>query len=162
MCQANWLKMSVWVDDLNISGASVSGDLVEQIRDVIRKRGFKTHKIEFRMWTRPVIVTGVPIIRHRVMAPRPLHKRIQDGYALLRQNLSDTERAQGIDRLLSALGSHRYHVGSATDEGRKTSNRMEGLRQRRVKLKIRAVTLPDPEKITVLRTSSDPLSAPWD
>lgn len=142
VCQAHNLKMSLWVDDITISGTFVHGDLIEEIRSIIRKNGFQTHKIEFRSSSRPVVVTGVPIIGGRAMAPRSLHQRLEDGYARLRENLSDIEREQAIDRLLSALGTHRYHVGGATPEGRKTSNRMHALKQRRAKLNASVVTDP--------------------
>ncbi|MDR3510613.1 MAG: hypothetical protein P4L73_03190 [Caulobacteraceae bacterium] len=91
---------------------------------------------------RPVIVTGVPIQNGRVEAPRAVHQRIQDGYSELRRNLTDIARGQMMNRLLSALGTYRYHLGSATLEGRKTSNRMEALRRRRAKLNTSVVTLP--------------------
>jgi len=80
ICQANGLQMSLWVDDLTISGIFVRGALIEEIRGVIRRQGFQTHKIAFRNAHRPVIVTGVPIERKRVMAPRSLHGRVQDGF----------------------------------------------------------------------------------
>jgi hypothetical protein len=142
LCQANDLKMSLWVDDITISGTFVRGDLIEKVRSVIRKSGFETHKIEFRSSSRPVVVTGVPIIHGRAMAPRSLHQRLEDGYARLRENLTDIDREQAIDQLLSALGTHRYHVGRATPEGRKTSNRMNALKQRKFKLNSRVSTQP--------------------
>lgn len=161
LCQAEGLKMSVWVDDLNISGAFVRGDLVDKIRAIIRRRGFHTHKIKFRTASRPVIITGVPIEKRRVTAPRSLHQRVQNGYEELRGDLSDIARGQTIDRLLSALGTYRYHVGASTPEGRVASNRMHALRQRRRKLDMTLVTLP-----TVLSTSSEtdeasPSDTPW-
>lgn len=162
ICVAHGLKMSVWVDDLTISGLAVPGELIDTIRAVIRKRGFQTHKILFRLSARPVIITGVPVIKGRVMAPRSLHRRIQDGYAELRSELPDSERGQVIDRLLSSLGTHRYHVGSTTEEGRKTSNRMHALRQRRSKLSRIVITPRDPEAAAEAPPREGCQSAPWD
>lgn len=130
VCMSYGLKMSVWVDDFTISGTTIRGEIVEEIRSVIRAHGFDTHKIKFRHAARPVIVTGVPIQHRRVGGPRALHQRIQDGYGQLRGGLTGYAQEKAISQLLSALGTYRYHVGSATPAGRKTSDRMQGLRRR--------------------------------
>jgi RNA-directed DNA polymerase len=142
LCQARGLRMSLWVDDLTISGTFVTGELLEQVRTVIRRHGFQTHKIRFKTGSRTVDVTGVPIRRKRIDAPRTLHKRIQDGYAELRQPLSDAERVNVMDRLLSALGTYRYHLGPSSPEGRKAANRMHAVRQRRARLSPVFITMP--------------------
>lgn len=163
ICRSHRLKMSVWVDDLTISGAFVPGELVEQIRSVIRKRGFQTHKIKFRSSSRPVIVTGVPIEKRRVTAPRSLHQRVQSGYASLREDLADVARGQAIDRLLSALGTYRYHVGASTPEGRRSVDRMQALRRRRTKLDMSVVTLPAlPLAPVAPQEALNASNAPWD
>lgn len=163
VCQGEGLKMSLWVDDLTISGAFVRGELVEKIRSIIRKQGFQTHKIKFRSSSRPVIVTGVPIEKRRVRAPRALHGRVEEGYATLRQELTGVERGRAIDRLLSALGTYRYHVGGSSPEGRKAANRMQALRQRRAKLDMSIVTLPgiDPGCASI-QPESNSSDLPWE
>lgn len=161
ICQAHNLRMSVWVDDVTISGRFVRGELVEKIRAVIRKQGFQTHKIKFKSAGRPVIVTGVPIENRRVTSPLSLHRRVQDGYAKLREPLSDLERAQAIDRLLGALGTYRYHFGASTPEGRKAANRMHALRRRRSKLNISVVTLPAVPLPPIEMGDQTNSNAPW-
>ncbi len=164
ICQANGLTMSLWVDDLTISGSFVRGALIEDIRAVIRRRGFQTHKIKFRSASRPVIVTGVPIERKRVVAPRGLHQRLQDGYQALRASATDVERGIAIDRLMSALGTHRYHLGSATPEGRLTSNRMQALRVRRARLDMSITTGPIevPPAASAPGPGASATELPWD
>ena len=161
LCQSRGLKMSLWVDDLTISGAFIRGELIELIRAVIRKQGFQTHKIEFRTSSRPVVVTGVPIERGTVTAPRSLHRRLQDGYAALRAALSDVDRGQAIDRLLSALGTYRYHLGPSTLGGRQAANRMQALRERRKRLDMSFVTLPTAPPVGSEGRSSNS-NVPWD
>lgn len=142
VCKANGLEMSLWVDDLTISGQFVAGALIEEIRSIIRRRGFQTHKIKFRSASRPVVITGVPVEGRRVMAPRAVHARLQDGYRSLRESHSSLERGAAIDRLMSALGTYRYQLGSATAEGRLASNRMQALRVRRARLDLSITTFP--------------------
>ncbi|WP_234179999.1 reverse transcriptase family protein [Sphingopyxis sp. NFH-91] len=131
LCAERDLHMSLWVDDLTISGREVGGDLIDQVRAIMRKAGFQTHKIRFKMGNRPVVVTGVPIDGSRVTAPRSVNERVRIGYANLRVAANDNERRQAIDALLSALGTYRYHMGRGTAEGRKAANRMDALRRRR-------------------------------
>jgi hypothetical protein len=139
-CRSHGLTMSLWVDDLTISGTEVLGGAVADIRQAIRVGGFQTHKIEYLMTSRPTDITGVPIANGRVLAPRAIHRRIHEGYAALKVAVSDTERSNIIDKLLSALGSYRYHLGASTPEGRLTADRMQALRQRRSRMTIVAVT----------------------
>ncbi|MCW2351103.1 reverse transcriptase family protein [Sphingobium sp. B12D2B] len=161
ICDARGLQMSLWVDDLTISGREVRGEVVDEIRAQIRKSGFDTHKIHFRTANRPVVITGVPIQGGRVMAPRKVHDRIRAGYSDLRASNDDGIREQIIDRLLSALGTYRYHVGRGTPEGRVAANRMHALRARRSKLVVVTTTKPQDRSAASAQTISD-ASIPWD
>lgn len=158
ICRAHGLKMSLWVDDLCISGTSVSGEVLTAIREVIAANGFKSHKIKFRTGAKPVIVTGVPIAEKRVASPKELQERIRLGYADLRLAEGDAERVSTINKLLSALGSYKYYLGSNSPEGRNTSNRMHALKQRRNTLNYAFTTTPS------LQIKDDPVqdALPWD
>ncbi|WP_156362201.1 reverse transcriptase domain-containing protein [Sphingomonas sp. Leaf208] len=161
ICGSHGLKMSLWVDDLTISGAEVPGGAVTDIRQAIRAGGFQTHKIEYLMTARPTEITGVPIAKGRVLAPHAIHRRIKEGYEALKVAASDTERSNIIDKLLSALGSYRYHLGSSTPEGRLAADRMQSLRQRRAKMTIVAET---PQTLSSIQavTFGAPDTLPWD
>jgi hypothetical protein len=141
-CRRRGLRMSLWVDDLAISGRFVPGTLVEEIREIIRCNGFQSHKIQFRTGARPVLITGVPIVTGEIFAPRALHDRIRSCYSDLARCDSDADRCQLIDRLLSQLGSYRYMVGASTPSGRKAADHMNTLRQRRLMLRPVYVTRP--------------------
>ncbi len=159
-CARRGLRMSLWVDDLTISGRFIPGELLDEVRATIARAGLKSHKISFRTGARPVTVTGIPVARSGVMAPRALHKHIQDGYLLLRTTTDDTERGHVIDLLLGQLGSLRYHAGRDTPLGRRSAGRMNALRRRRKPLAITAVTLPQAAEVA----ASSPLlpAVPWE
>lgn len=161
VCDAHELQMSLWVDDLTISGSAIPGTIIDDIRAEMRKCGFQTHKIKFRTGNRPVIVTGVPIEGGRVAAPRLVHERVRAGYAILRGSLPDAERAHEIDKLLSALGTLRYHVGKSSLEGRLAANRMHALRQRRAKLTVVVTTPASPAPAAVIAVAPNGL-LPWE
>lgn len=161
ICCARGLTMSLWVDDLTISGAEVPGEAIGEIRQAIRDGGFQTRKVEYLMTARPTEITGVPVAKGRVLAPRAIHRRIQEGYAALKVATSDMDRSNIIDKLLSALGSYRYHLGAATQEGRLAANRMQSLRQRRSRMKIVAVTCQAPSQMPI-STPVSPATLPWE
>jgi len=162
ICEQNNLRMSLWVDDLTISGNSIRGELVEEFRSVVRSSGFQTHKIRFRTGARPVTVTGVPIEGERVIAPKALHMRVHEGYEALRAaELSDADRMAAIDTLLSALGTYRYYLGPSSPEGRQASNRMHALRQRRAKLKPISQTKPNPLSTWKPQVAAYNTELPW-
>jgi RNA-directed DNA polymerase len=142
LCLSRGLKMTLWVDDLTISGTFVTGKLLALIRAIIRRHGLQTHKIVFRTGAKTVGITGVPIRQKRIDAPRSLHQRIQRGYTRLREPIDDVDRTQVIDSLLSALGTYRYHLGPKSPQGRLTSNRMNALRRRRSLLNPVYLTMP--------------------
>lgn len=157
------LRMSLWVDDLTISGRFVPGELLTQIREIIARHGLRSHKIRYRSGSRPVTVTGIPIAKSGLVAPRALHQRVQDGYALLREAQTDTERSHVIDLLLGQLGSLRYHVGHSTELGRRTAARMNALRRRRAGLAIVAVTLPSAQaKALATGNGASESALPWE
>lgn len=165
VCADHGLTLSVWVDDIVISGERIPGEVVELVRGKLRAKGFRTHKIGWETSSRPVIITGVPLVGRQVAAPKSVHERIQAGYLKLQGDLTDAERASEIDRLLSALGTFRYHVGRSTLEGRKAADRMMALRQRRAKLSITITTLPeDSEALDCNRqpTELDATIPPWE
>lgn len=161
ICAQSGLKMSLWVDDLTISGDAITGVVLDAIRTAISRRGFQTHKIKFRTANRPVIITGVPVASGCVEAPRGLHARIESGYAQMRSAANDVSKVTQIEGLLSSLGSYRYHVGASTDAGRRAANRMHALRQRRSGLiaSIAASNEADRPEIAIGAPEGD---APWD
>jgi len=130
-CRLRGLRMTLWVDDLTISGKFTPGELVKQIRDIIRSNGLKSHKIKFRTGAKPVVITGLPVSASGVSAPRAVHQRIQDGFSAIRTSVTDSQRARAIDRLLGHIGTYRYYSGASSPEGRKAANQMASLRRRR-------------------------------
>ncbi len=154
--------MSLWVDNLVLSGPSVPGALLREIRDIIRGNGFQTHDIRFQEASRPVTITGVPIEDGRVVAPRSVHQRVKDGYVALRAANTDSDRLVATDVLLSNLGTYRYLVGSTTLEGRKTADRMNVLRRRRAQLAPIFITRPStPLAVTPLMVIERGDTAPF-
>ena len=131
ICEIRGLRFSVWVDDLTISGRFVPGDVVRQIRDVIRSFGLKSHDIRFRHGNRPVFITGIGVVGRNLVTPNALNLKIKDCWTEYHRAVTDGERDVLCQRLLSHLGTLRYVAGSSSDFGRKAADQMNSLRQQR-------------------------------
>lgn len=136
LCASRGLRMSLWVDDIMVSGLFTPGEHLAQIREIIRRNGFQSHKVEFMTGNRPVVVTGVPVSGGRIVSPRAVHDRLKEGFENLAAAQDDWSRSKSIERLLTELGTQRYNAGSDSAEGQKAANRMNALRRRRASLEI--------------------------
>ncbi len=135
------LVMTLWVDDLTISGDKVPGALLEQIRAIVASHGFRTHKIAFRHSNRPVVVTGMGVRRDEVIPPNSLNLRIKALERRLHLEKSDDEYIVIANQLLSALGSQRY-IRSGNDVARRRIiDRMHVIRQKRDKRARKSVSV---------------------
>ncbi len=133
ICNARGLRYSVWVDDLTISGDFVPGEVVRQIRAVVRAAGLKSHSIRYRSGNRPVFITGIGVVGPRLVAPNSLDLKIKECWAEYHAAETDDERDFLTQRLLSYLGTVRQISGAKTDRGRKAADEMNSLRQKRDK-----------------------------
>lgn len=71
--------LSVYVDDLTISGELVPGEIVWQVRQTIRRFGHASHpKKERRIKDGPIEVTGVVVRDGALLLPNRQHKRLHE------------------------------------------------------------------------------------
>jgi len=132
ICDARGLRYSVWVDDVTISGKFVPGEVLRQIRDVVRAHGLKSHCIAYRSGNKPVYVTGIGVVGRHLVAPNSLNKKIKEEWDEYHSRaVTDDERDVVAQRLLSYLGTVRHICGSNSEAGRKASSQMNTLRQER-------------------------------
>ncbi|SEP60135.1 hypothetical protein SAMN05428969_0068 [Devosia sp. YR412] len=131
ICDARGLRYSVWVDDLTISGRFVPGDVLMQVRDIIRTSGLRSHKIKFRTGSRPVFITGIGVVGPHLVAPNTLHLRIQAGWADYHDAVTDDEKDAACQTLLSFLGTLRHISGRKSKAGQKVADQMNALRMER-------------------------------
>ena len=130
-CRRRGLRLSVWVDDLVISGDFVPGILVNVIREIVRANGLRTHKLHYLTGSRDVMITGIPVRGFDLTAPRSLHRRIQQGYRELNEAEDSASARRTLDHLLSALGTYRHIVGGSSPDGQRAANKMNTTRLRR-------------------------------
>lgn len=73
-------RMTVFVDDITLSGASVDIGLMLKVRDIVRRHGLKTKSSKTKTFppSRPKIVTGTVVLRDDIVLPNIRHKKIAD------------------------------------------------------------------------------------
>lgn len=133
-CNRRDLQYSVWVDDLTVSGTTVPGDFVDQVRNIVRVAGLRSHKIRYLTGSRPVFITGIGVVGRELVAPNALNLKIRDAWQAYHRAQTTEEREAMGQRLLTLLGTLRYISGASSAIGRKASDQMNAVRQRRTKI----------------------------
>lgn len=133
ICDKRGLRYSVWVDDLTISGNFVPGTVLNEIREVIRSFGLKSHRIKYRNGNKPVFVTGIGIIGKNLIAPKSYNLKLKRLKQSLDKAATDDERDSITLDMLSLLGTIRYISGSKSNIGQKAANQMNMLKQKKIK-----------------------------
>lgn len=131
LCRTHDLTMTLWVDDLTISGEAIPGSVVAGIRAIVARHGFESHKVVRKASSRPVDITGVLVDRAEIRPINSVNLRVRDLEREVRAAMDADSFAYSVDRLLSALGTMRYIVGAKTPKGLQITNRMHALRQKK-------------------------------
>lgn len=73
-------RMSLYVDDLTVSGPKFTKGLLVDICQILRQHGLKTKKAKTKTFAAdaPKLVTGVAVIDEDIRLPNARHKRISD------------------------------------------------------------------------------------
>lgn len=131
VCEARGLRFSVWVDDITISGRHVGPELLEEVREIVREYGHRTHKITFSGRKERACTTGIWNEGLVLMPSHEQERRLR--YALVAVRTAGTndklERASMM--ALSAAGTIRQIAGASSDQGRRMADLMETIRRLR-------------------------------
>ena len=93
ICNRHGYTLTVYIDDVTVSGANVSADVMWSIRSAIHASGLRYHK-QKSYDDRPAEITGVIVDGNRLVIPNRQHKKIADVRAALRvsRRESDTKK----------------------------------------------------------------------
>jgi len=90
----NRCRLSVYADDLTISGSVVPGQAIWQIKQALRKHGHQYNVSKERSKRlKPVEITGVILNRDSLLAPNRQHKKLHAVRQELRKARSSKQRA---------------------------------------------------------------------
>lgn len=115
VCRREGLTLTVYVDDVTVSGNSVPEEIMWEIRKIIHRVGLRYHK-EKAFFDRPAEVTGVFVKGDALEAPFKQFKKLRTGVASIQSpigNMSDisVKQIEGlkgqlrqIERIAARLG----------------------------------------------------------
>jgi len=104
--------VSVYMDDLTISGAEVPGDVLWQIKQTIHRAGLRYHK-ERVYRARPALVTGVVVRDGKLLLPNRQHMKCNNERELIS---FDTDSSEEHSRRLTGLMAYREQIRKATTQ----------------------------------------------
>ena len=97
-------RMTLYVDDITLSGPHVTKKLLSRIRQVVRRHGLKTKEEKSKTFAAnaPKTVTGAIIIGNEVSLPNARHKKIWETRCAIR-SASGEEKAKLLRSLKGRL-----------------------------------------------------------
>ena len=92
-CNRSGLRLTIYVDDIAISGNEIPHDFVQRLRKIIGSHGLRAHKT--RVWVgRPASITGVIVTLHDCRLPNRRHFEIVKNRRMLaRMRSNDPNRS---------------------------------------------------------------------
>lgn len=111
----NQLRLSVYIDDVTLSGDRISGDAVWRVKQIIHSSGLRYHK-EKRYIDHAAEVTGVIIVDGRLVAPHRAHRKRNTARKALAVATSygDERLVEQAVGHLSGLEGHFRQIQSAS------------------------------------------------
>jgi hypothetical protein len=100
LVQQTRCKLSVYADDLTISGRVVPESMIWEIKKALRRHGHRYNlKKERSRIDRPTEITGVVLIRERLLLPNRQHKKMYE----VREAIKETNVTEVRDKLEKQL-----------------------------------------------------------
>ena len=100
-CAQHDVKMSLYVDDITLSGKSVPGELISEIKAIARRQGLTIHKVQVTRIQRNPTTTGVVLLENGGTRERNSKNiAIRDTWRSLRSVQKPVERLPLVLRLI--------------------------------------------------------------
>ena len=119
------LTMTLYVDDVVISGSGAHRGVLAVTRQIISKHGLRSHKLRHFGAKRPKIVTGIMVAHDGLRLPNRRHQRIKDGYTALHQAVTPSEKLA----VLNWLGSLVHEAAQIDSRHRPSAIQLDTLRR---------------------------------
>lgn len=117
LCRVDGVELSVWVDDVTVSGEKINSSLLFGIKGAIRRKGLYYHKIHRRSARRGMVMTGVFVSQNGLSPSRKSHLKMKDGLSLLQNEELDDTRLKIVKSLIGQ-NSFMAHVYGESDPRR--------------------------------------------
>jgi retron-type reverse transcriptase len=102
IARANELTLTVYIDDVTVSGRHVPKRVIWEIEKTIYSSGLRYHKAK-RYFDRPAEITGVVVGSEKLLAPKRQHKKLHQATLALGK-AKGLERKKAISRIAGLAG----------------------------------------------------------
>ena len=133
LCDSHALRMTLYVDDITVSGQLIPGAVIYEIKKIIHSAGLRYHEVKRVLDFNFPVVTGIQIRGDSVRPANKSHLSMRDKLKELDSTTDPAARIINLDSLLG-LNQHMILSYSTDDPARKRLNGMRTwLRQERKK-----------------------------
>jgi retron-type reverse transcriptase len=109
LCRKQGCKITVYVDDLTISGPMVPENLIWHVKKELHSQGHRHHpRKERRHYNRPAEVTGIIVKQANAQVPHRHYKKLQDARLEARISVDDDARSKAVARAASLEAQIQY------------------------------------------------------
>jgi RNA-directed DNA polymerase len=158
-CAENMSRLSIWVDDLTISGENIRGELIHEVRTAIEAKGLKHHKEELRRLSKGIVITGAFISTKGASPTNKAHLKIRAKLAELDDSSDPTKRLELVNSLIGMTNQMRSTYSKDSLGSERARRRLQWLQGERRRLEDATVAIGmKPIKSTDV---ADEKSAPW-
>jgi RNA-directed DNA polymerase len=158
-CSESLSKLSVWVDDLTISGDSIRGELIREVRDAIEVKGLRHHKEQRRGLSKGIVVTGAFISSKGPSPANKSHLRMRAKLEELDCTTDPNKRIGLVQSLIGMTNQARIVYSKRSLGFERASRRLQWLHTERRRLEASLNECGDQGTRAVALI--DDKSAPW-
>jgi RNA-directed DNA polymerase len=124
--QTMGLVMTLYVDDICLSGAGANNATIRAVRNIISKHGLRSHKLRQFNKKRPKIITGIVVAGNELRLPNRRHMRIRDGYRALHA----AETASAKLHILNKLAGQVHEAAQIEPRHRPSAIQLDQMREK--------------------------------
>jgi hypothetical protein len=103
LASAAALRMTLYVDDMVLSGDNAHKGVLRSVAHIISKHGLRSHKYKHFEGMSPNAVTGVLAGKDRLIVPQSRHMKIKDAWINFHLQQTNEGKLEAIGRLCSML-----------------------------------------------------------
>jgi RNA-directed DNA polymerase len=159
-CHTSGLVMSLWVDDITISGDTVVDSVIWMVKQFIHVKGLKYHKVKVRALSRGVVVTGHFLTQSGMAPANKHHVGVRDSLRELDNTTEPTARLSLVRSLIGKTNHARGIYAPESSVRARLDRRRDWLHTERRRLEKRPVITNSDARI--IATDPKDTALPWE
>ena len=135
ICGTQGNKLSLWVDDLTISGPRVIGELIYEVKRLIETKGLGHHKEQCRHTSSGIVVTGTHVSSKVIAPANKHHLKFRDKLRQLDRTSESHDRLALVTSLLGMIDNALAIFSAGAPARERAKKRRQWLHNERRRLR---------------------------